>query len=224
MCNFLKNEFPLVRIVLGGPHPTAMAKETLEQIPSCDFVVRGEGEFILHDLITSLATNKDLEQVRGIAYRQQHDKSIHVTQEADIIDDLDALPFPDRENLISHYRNKAYRSLLFGSPLDNVMTSRGCVYNCYFCSKVCIKYRSRSPEGIIKEIDWVVHNIHPQTIQIMDDSFTLEKDRCQRILELMMEKQYDCKFRVRSRVDAVDDTLLKMMKKAGVDTVVYGLE
>jgi radical SAM superfamily enzyme YgiQ (UPF0313 family) len=224
VCKFLKKEFPFATIVLGGPHPTAMPRETLEQIQDCDFVVRGESELVLNELIDCLLKKGELNTVKGIGYRWEENREIYVTPEALIIENLDVLPFPDRESVIDFYRRGIYSSLLFGSPIDNIMTSRGCVYNCDFCSKVCVKYRSRSPQDVIKEIDWVVRNIQPETIQIMDDSFTLQRDRCVKILDLMDEKKYKCKFRVRSRVDAVDDALLKKMKKSGVDTVVYGFE
>lgn len=76
----------------------------------------------------------------------------------------------------------------------------------------------------MKEIDWIVNNIKPESIQIMDDSFTIQRNRCVKILDALIEKSYPCKFKIRSRVNAVDEKLLKKMKKAGITTIVYGFE
>lgn len=224
LSKLLKNEFKSAFIVLGGPHPTAMPHETLEQIPECDFVIRGEGELILYDLIIGLSNNSDLRNIKGISFRLKNTNEICHCEEADVVTDLDSLPFPDREDFIHNYRNGTYGSLLFGSPSVILITGRGCPFQCHYCFKVCPKYRSRSAEDVLKEIEWIVNNISPPYIQIMDDSFTIQRNRCIRILDALIEKKYPCKFRIRSRVDAIDKELLEKMKQAGVDTIVYGLE
>jgi anaerobic magnesium-protoporphyrin IX monomethyl ester cyclase len=222
ICKLIKREFKSLAIVLGGPHATAMPDETLAQIPECDFVVRGEGENILADLITGLSQNRSLREVRGLSFRE-NGRNYHC-DDAEIICDLNSLPFPDRTSLIRHYRNGDYRSLAFGMPADILITSRGCPYSCHFCSKVCRDYRSRSPENVLGEIDWIIANISPRHIQVVDDSFTIEKDRCKKILSGIIERNYPCRFSVRSRANAIDPELLRLMKRAGVETIIYGLE
>ena len=224
LCGLIKREFKSTLIVLGGPHPSAMPKETLEQIPTCDFVVRGEGEATLHNLISSLHKDNSLYDVKGISFRTDNNNQLHHCGDAEIVSDLDSLPFPDRKGLIYNYHNKIYASLLYGSPCDILMTSRGCPFECHFCFKICAKYRSHSPEYVLREIDWMVKNISPSHIQIMDDSFTIQRQRAVRILDGLIERNYPVRFKVRSRVNAVDGELLKKMKQAGVDSIVYGLE
>lgn len=224
LCQLLKKTIKTAFIVLGGPHATAMPNELLEQIPECDFVTRGEGEKVLYDLIMALSKDEDLKNVKGISFRNKENNQIHHCEDAEIISDLDALPFPDRTSLIHNYKNSKYGSILYGSPTELIITSRGCPFKCNFCFKVCEQYRSRSPENILAEIDWIIKNISPAYIQIMDDSFTIQKDRCTKVLDLLIEKNYSCKFKIRSRVNAVDEELLKKMKQAGVDTIVYGFE
>jgi radical SAM superfamily enzyme YgiQ (UPF0313 family) len=224
LCSLIKREFPSVVIVLGGSHPTAMPEETLTQISGCDFVVRGEGEQVLHELIGCLSRNTSVAAIKGISFRSNGRRQIVSNADADVISSLDSLPLPDRESLLDNYRRGVYRSLLFGSPVDNVMTSRGCAFSCNFCSKVCVRYRSLSPASVIREIDWIISAIRPSTIQFMDDAFTLENGRCEAILDMMIERKYPCKFTARSRVDAVSDGLLKKMKRAGIDTIIYGFE
>lgn len=223
LCQLLKKEIKTAFIVLGGPHPTAMPREVLEQIPECDFVVRGEGEKILYNLVIALSKNIDLRDVKGISFRTKTNQIYH-SKDADIISDLDLLPFPDRSSLIHNYKNIKYSSILYGYPTDIIITSRGCPFQCHFCFKVCEKYRNRSPENVLEEIDWVVKNISPKHIQIMDDSFTIEKERCVKILDLLIQKKYPCKFKIRSRVNAIDEDLLRKMQQAGIDTIVYGFE
>lgn len=222
ICKLIKHEFKSKMIVLGGPHPTAMPDASLQQIPECDFVIRGEGEIALYDLVTGLSSNRDLSKIKGVSFRSNG--NVFHGEDADIIRDLDELPFPDREGLMHHYQNDIYGHVHIGIPSDIIMTSRGCPFQCKFCFKVCSKYRSRSAENVMKEIDWIVNNIEPENIQIMDDSFTVQRKRCVEILEALIEKSYLCKFKVRSRVDAVDEELLNKMKKAGITTIVYGFE
>lgn len=222
ICRLIKRNFKSVSIVLGGPHATAMPGETLTQIPECDFLVRGEGENILVDLIRHLSGEKSLREIRGLSFRENGNN--YHCEDAGITRDLDTVPFPDRDSLIDHYRRGDYRSLAFGMPADIITTSRGCPFNCHFCSKVCRQYRSRSPENVLSEIDWIIANIKPQHIQVVDDSFTIEKNRCREILDGIIERDYPCRFSVRSRANAINPELLGLMKRAGVETIIYGLE
>lgn len=161
LCKILKSELKSVLIVLGGPHPTAMPKQTMEQIPECDFAARGEGELILYDLIAALSNDENLQNIRGISFRLKGENEVYHCEDADIITQLDTLPFPDRGGLIHNYRNNTYSSVVHGMPSDILMTSRGCPFQCSFCFKVCAKYRNRSPENVIKEIDWIIEKYLP---------------------------------------------------------------
>lgn len=222
MCKAIKRNFKSLAIVLGGPHATAMPDETLSQFSDCDFVIRGEAENSLADLMSNLSNGEQLADVRGLSFRNNGEN--YHSPDAEIIKNLDDIPFPDRDSVIDHYRNGDYRSLAFGMPADIVSTSRGCPFSCHFCSKVCRTYRSRSAEKVLEEIDWVINNINPQHIQIIDDSFTIERKRCEAILQGIIEKDYRCRFSVRSRANAANLDLMKLMKRAGVETIIYGLE
>lgn len=224
LCRVIKNYFKSSYIVLGGPHPTVMPDETMEQIPECDFIVRGEGELTLYDLIRNICDHTPLRTVKGVSFRDRETKKVFHCEDRDIAADIDSFPFPDREGLLENYQNNKYGSFLYGVPSDIIITSRGCPYQCSFCFKVCKKYRSRSPGNVIEEIEWIIKNISPKSIQIVDDSFTIEKERAAKILSYLIQNRQPCKFKVRSRVDAVDEGLLNKMKKAGIDTIVYGFE
>ena len=219
----VKEQLPGIQLVLGGPHPTAMPRETLLHIPACDFVVRGEGEEVLRELVRALARASPLAHVAGLTFRDAAG-GLAATPDAPLLADLDALPFPDRAEVLQHYRDRTYSSFVYGSPSDLLMTSRGCPYRCRFCFKVCGRYRGRSPQRVLEEIDWVMENIRPASIQLMDDSFTIQRERAHAILDGLVARRHRVKLKVRSRVDAVDEPLLAKMKRAGVDTVVYGFE
>lgn len=223
LCQVLKIRFPNIRILLGGPHPTVMPAETLEQIPFCDFVIRGEGELAMYDLINTLSSGGNLSEVRGLSYRNS-DKIVH-NEAGAIVMELDSMPLPDRDAVLDNYRQGRYNSL-FGSPCDILLTSRGCPFRCRFCFKVCDRYRGRSAEAVLDEIDTIVKLVNPRYIQIMDDSFTIQRERTENILKGIIARGYHkkIKWKVRSRVTAVDASLLGLMKKAGVVTVVYGFE
>jgi radical SAM superfamily enzyme YgiQ (UPF0313 family) len=200
-----------------------MPEETLTLIPSCDFVVRGEGEFILHDLVRALDEDRPLDSVQGISYREDGEPPRHSPDGA-YPGDVDDLPFLDREEVADRYRDRTYSSLMYGSPCDSLMTSRGCPHQCRFCFKVCDRYRGRSADSVLEEFDHVVRLIAPAGIQFMDDSFTIQKERAHAILDGLIRRGNRVRIKVRSRVNAVDEELLRKMKRAGVDTIVYGLE
>lgn len=223
LCTRLKRELPETTLVLGGPHPTARPLETLAQVPGCDVVVRGEAELVLIDMVTALQEGRSLATVPGIAYREADGRPVQ-TAPGDVPQDLDSLPFPDREGVLDQYRNRTYSSFVYGSPSDLLMTSRGCPFQCRFCFKVCVQYRSRSAENVLAEIDWVMDHVRPVSIQFMDDSFTIQRPRAHAILDGLIERRYPLRIKVRSRVNAVDEPLLRKMKRAGVDTIVFGLE
>ncbi len=222
LCRLFKQASPQTRIVLGGPHPTAMPSETLKLLSDCDLVVRGEGELVLHDLACALQERRPFSSVAGIAFREG--SQVVLTPPAEVVADLDTIPFPDRQALIQHYRNGTYSSFLRGSPADVIMTSRSCPFNCSFCFKVCGRYRSRSAENVLAELDWVYQNIRPASLDFMDDSFTIERKRVNAILDGLISRNYPIALKVRSRVNVVDEALLTRMKAAGVKTVVFGFE
>lgn len=224
LCRLIKSRFKSAYIVLGGPHPTVMPKKTLEEIPECDFAVQGEGEVVLYNLVKSISGKIPFEQVKGICFRDGNSGEIFQTESEDELTNLDGIPFPDRDSLLNNYATNRYGSLIYGIPGDIIMTSRGCPHQCSFCFKVCKRYRSRSPENVMEEIRWIYKNIAPKSIQVMDDSFTIEKDRCLKILDYLIAEKFRCDFKVRSRVDIINEELLKKMKKAGVNSIVYGFE
>ncbi|HHH79633.1 MAG TPA: radical SAM protein, partial [Thermoplasmatales archaeon] len=155
-----------VVVVVGGWHPTFMPKETIQE-KSFDFVVRREGEETFLELIKALIDGKPLNRVRGIAYREG--KRIFLTPEKPLIQNLDVLPFPNRELLIY----KKYYPYL---EISTITPSRGCTHHCTFCpSNAFWGYRTRSAKNIVDEIEFLKNKYGMEEFWFLSESFFINK-------------------------------------------------
>lgn len=218
----VKETLPDSIVVMGGYHPTFNFIETLED-ENVDIVIRGEGEYIMLNLVQALENQSSLHDVKGIVFEDKNSKEIVVNPEAPLIQDLDELPFPAL-NLLPM---KKYRLLDMDTHMTTMITTRGCPMQCSFCSSAAMhgkKIRERSVENIVDEIEYLKTNYDIDTIAFMDDTFTLKKRKvmaiCDEILKRNIEIMWDCT----SRVDTLDEKLLKKMKEAGCITIFIGVE
>jgi radical SAM superfamily enzyme YgiQ (UPF0313 family) len=211
-------------VVIGGPHATLRAKSFIEY-PEVDAVVLGEGEYTLLEIIKRIEMDQSLEGCKG-CYCKVNGKVIY-NDLRERIKDLDSLPLPARHLV----RNKSYpRTYSFGGikrPVDTVSTSRGCPYNCTFCSSREIwgpLYRYRSAEDVVDEIELLIKKYGTRGIYFREDNFTLNKKRvinlCDELIKRNMKIEWECS----SRVDLVDKELLKKMREAGCKFIWYGFE
>jgi radical SAM superfamily enzyme YgiQ (UPF0313 family) len=208
-------EFSDARIIFGGIHPTVLPEEVLET-GYADVVVRNEGEKTLDLLYDRLKNRLDFSGLQGISYVSQG-KVIH-NEPADVVD-LNTLPsFPYD---LFHKYSPRY-------ALGFITSSRGCPYDCIFCSQRSISgrsYRFRSPEVVVDEIDYL-HKVRGQEyITFQDDNFLPSKERAIRLCELIIGRfgsriQFDCQ----ARADNVDDEVLSVMRKAGFRLIHVGIE
>ncbi len=205
-------------VVFGGPHATLKADEILKNTRDVDFVVSGEGEVVLLELVNALrAKGNNFNTIRGLSYRQG-DKGVHNTMRS-FIDDLDCLPFPDRETLLG---SDTYTS----EDMGLLMGSRGCPYSCSYCATQIWtrKVRYRSLTNILEEIKYVHHRYGTRQFTFKDDSFTVNRKRvmefCNKLIDAGMKVNWDCN----TRVDLVDSELLRTMKKAGCNSIKVGIE
>jgi anaerobic magnesium-protoporphyrin IX monomethyl ester cyclase len=217
----VKEVLPNCLTVIGGPHPTFMPIETLKSCPELDVVVIGEGEKTMEEL-TGKSTDKDngiLMDVKGIAYRDNGNIKLNPSRE--LIEDLDSIPFPAR-----HLVPFESYSTTQGKTSD-MITSRGCVFNCKYCSSSRImgkKFRTRSPENVADEIEHLMDRYKLENIAFMDDTFMLNKRRAEKIAEEINTRGLDIGFVASSRVDMVNKGLLEKLKSAGLTTLYYGVE
>ncbi len=213
-------------VVVGGPQVTFLVPETL-QTNRVDYVVLGEAEKTMSELLDCLAqenTRCNLSKIPGLAYRENG--FVRVTPPRRAIPDLDALPFPARE-LIDW---KTYRhTTLDGQITAPIVTSRGCPYRCSFCVVPNLpqrKWRARSVENILQEIEQVLTQYGIGAFVFTDDNFTIDvnriKDLCKKITERDLQINWWCMSRADTLIKNPD--MVEMMAAAGCSTIFMGLE
>ena len=218
----VKETLPDSIVVMGGYHPTFNFIETLED-ENVDIVIRGEGEYIMLNLVQALENQSSLHYVKGIVFEDKNSKEIVVNPEAPLIQDLDELPFPAL-NLLPM---KKYRLLDMDTHMTTMITTRGCPMQCSFCSSAAMhgkKIRERSVENIVDEIEYLKTNYDIDTIAFMDDTFTLKKRKVMAICDEILKRNIEIMWGCTSRVDTLDEKLLKKMKEAGCITIFIGVE
>jgi len=221
----IKRSCPSVKILLGGAHPSVMPKETMNEIENADFLSIGEGERTTVELLDYLSENKGgLSEIRGLAWRDN--KGCVVNTQREPIEDLDGLGFPDR-GLIdqSLYRQQSFLS--YSKNAKTIYTSRGCPGRCVFCAsgfKLKRKVRMRSIKNIFDEIDMLVKDYKMDYLLIKDDTFTLSRSRIRMFCEELIKRKYNIKWHCMCRVDTLDEETLSLMKKAGLNDVLLGIE
>lgn len=218
----VKKTLPDSIVVMGGYHPTFNFIETLED-ENVDIVIRGEGEYIMLNLVQALENQSSLHDVKGIVFEDKNSKEIVVNPEAPLIQDLDELPFPAL-NLLPMEK---YRLLDMDTHMTTMITTRGCPMQCSFCSSAAMhgkKIRERSVENIVDEIEYLKTNYDIDTIAFMDDTFTLKKRKVMAICDEILKRNIEIMWGCTSRVDTLDEKLLKKMKEAGCITIFIGVE
>ena len=206
--------------VLGGPHVTFTAAETLSNYPFVDFVVRGEGEFTMLELIESLKKGKELKSVLGLSYRSASGVVKENPPRPPIID-LDVLPMPAYHLLpMSKYTFQGFR-------FATMVTSRGCPFQCVFCSssKICgKKWRGRSAEKVVDEMEFLINKYRVKHIEFLDDTFTFDRKRVMKICEEIISRGVDVEWMCSSRVNLFDRELAFKISYAGCRCVYFGVE
>ena len=208
---------PDILTVMGGPHVSFCAQETLEAFTELDVVVIGEGEETLVELSRAVKCATSFDTVNGVAYRAG--SKIMTSAARNPIKDLDALPLPAR-HLISLGR---YRAL--GMPVS-MTTSRGCPYKCIFCvgrKMGGAKVRYHSAVRVASELQYLA-NLKFHQINIADDLFTANQNHCLAVCEEILRRKLEINWTSFARVDTISETLLSRMKAAGCTAVSFGIE
>jgi len=214
-----KKALPNSLTVIGGSHVTFWDDKALQECPQLDIVVRKEGENTLLELMQKLEAGKSFRNVLGITYRK--DRKIVKNADRPYIENLDDLPFPAVHLFPIEQFNK------YGNIIFPVMTSRGCVYWCEFCTAVRMfgrKYRMRSAKKVVDELEFLYRKYGEKQYTFYDDAFTVDQARteeiCDEILRRGLKIRWDCE----TRVDMVTKDLLQKMRAAGCIAVWYGVE
>ncbi len=211
-----------VPIIIGGPHATTLPDLTLQN-PNIDYLVYGEGEITWREFLRAFsAGDTRFGKIQGLWFKDE-DGNIVEGGKSPLVPNLDMLPFPARHL----FDLEAYP--LFapnGERMITILSSRGCPYNCSFCFKGIVgrTYRQRSPENIVAEIEEVMEKYGTRNFYFIDDLFTIDVRRLGKILDYMIERNLDIRFRCLARVDRVTPELLAKMYRAGCRQIHYGIE
>jgi anaerobic magnesium-protoporphyrin IX monomethyl ester cyclase len=214
-----KEACPNATIVLGGPHATFMDKEILQEQSSVDVIVRGEGELTLLELTQKIANQESLSNVEGLTFRK--DGHIQQNNTRSYIQNLDELPFP----AYTHFPLDKYR--LFGKLFFPVITSRGCPFQCSFCTTSRIlgkQYRARTPKNIGDELELLKNQYHADSVTFYDDTLTLDKQRIFAICDEIKNRKIDIPWDCQTRVDQISEEILTKMKQTNCQQVFFGAE
>jgi len=220
----IKEKNPDLPVIIGGPHCTLSPSDALQETRA-DICIQGDGENVIVDLVRAIHDEERLAQIPGIYYQTK--KGIVQGPPFIPIDNLDSIPFPAR-HLIKHYfYGRAYNPSIQAGEFTSILTSRGCPFNCKFCSRKTIslnRYRTRSSQNIIKELQ-LIHEQGYKYLGIMDDSALYNKKQSHEIFDALIKEQLCFKIYIAgSRADSADPELYRKMKKAGVVSIEFGLE
>jgi magnesium-protoporphyrin IX monomethyl ester (oxidative) cyclase len=229
VADVVKEVDPQILTVVGGPHATVVPETFLKETKNVDIAVIGEGEYTLLDLVKFQSGTKKLEDIEGIAYRQNG--QVKQTPPRPLIKDLDALPYPayhlvDMEQYLNPVKIE-YRS--FKPRALAMITSRGCPYNCCFCSvhlHMGRGFRANSPKYVVDHLQFVVDKYRVKNVFFEDDNLTFDQKRMEAICDQIVKRKIQFHWETPNgvRADRLNFELLKKMKKSGCRSVFFGIE
>ncbi|MBK5092492.1 MAG: B12-binding domain-containing radical SAM protein [Actinobacteria bacterium] len=204
-----------IPVVMGGPHVSFLPEEALER--GADFVVRGEGEETILELVKYLSSGEgDISSIPGLSYTEAG--AFHHNDDRPHITDLSSLPWPDLSLIEGREKSK----------IVPVITSRGCPFDCTFCAVTSMfgrRYRFRDTDDIIAELEHL-YSRNPQGIFFFyDDNFTASPSHTKELLTKMKEKGITPRWTAQARVDVVkDEELMRLMRETNCLFLYLGLE
>jgi radical SAM superfamily enzyme YgiQ (UPF0313 family) len=216
-----KPQLPGMPIVIGGAHASVLSEEVLRD-GAADITVIGEGEGIAPELFKTLEEDGDLRAVPGIAFLDDDGKFVQ-TPPSEQVADLDTIPFPPWDI----FHPERYRGHIRGLRTANIMTSRGCPYNCTHCYRGPSggrRYRKRSIENVLEEIRRLHLHHGIGSFRFVDDMFTVDMDRTREFCDALRAEKFQVFWNCQTRVASIDRDLLKKMKQAGCTCVSLGIE
>lgn len=205
-------------IIWGGSHPTIIPEEVIK-LPEVDFLVYGEGEKTILELVETIDKRGDFSNIKGIYYKLTNGEFIK-NPPREYIANLDDLPFPARHLVFKE-------DLYLPSGFSDLMGSRGCPFLCTYCSAHSLwgkNVRYRSVDNIIKEIKLLKEKYHSEELRFLDDNLTLNRPWIEELCDSLIKEKLNIKWSCLTRVNLIDEKLLKLMIKAGCYDIDIGVE
>lgn len=210
------------KIIVGGPHPSLSPLNTFEKCPSIDFIVRGEGEVVINELIELILTEKFDKQLSGVCSRIGND--FHIDNEILKVNDFSQLPFPNLSYMPIH---NYWCPDAVSKPMVTMMTTRGCPYRCEFCSSPAVmgkKVRGWSVEQVISELKFLHFDLGVKEISFVDDVFTINHKRTLELCNEIVKNNIQITWFCNARADHIDEEIANAMKLSGCHQTYLGFE
>lgn len=232
IAKIVKKVNPQTKVMVGGIHVTGYPDQCLEQ-GAIDYIVMGEGEGPVLELLNSIkhGDTAALDEIRGIGFKKNG--ALHKNIRENPIEDLDRLAYPAR-HLLPYDRyfsaQRVFATGRYGKRFATVSTSRGCPYTCSFCIIHTLfgrKWRYRSPENVVDEIQMLKEKYQIPYIHFEDDNLTLLSDRIVKIAELMIERKLNIKWDTPNGVMAHtidDENIIRTLKASGCQSLCFAPE
>ena len=228
ICNLAKGVDENIITIAGGAHPTVLPELVLSD-ENVDFVVLGEGEDTIIDLVNVIEGRNNISTVDGVGYRENG--QIKVIPKTRFIADLDRLPFPARHlmNMKGYFGLKASHGTRRKKRFSPIITSRGCPAKCTFCSAYKVwgrKFRQRSPENIIAEMKHIKEKYRIEELMFEDDNTTLNIKRAEKMFDLMIKEKLNFVWDTPNGVAAfaLNENLIRKIKESGCYKLNLALE
>ncbi|MFQ5677691.1 MAG: B12-binding domain-containing radical SAM protein [bacterium] len=216
-------------VMMGGPHPTSAPGEALRS-GKVDYIVRSEGEITSVELINGIQEangNLDPAKLLGVSWLDKETGTVINNPPRPFIQDLDSLAYPARDlgGDVFHYRNKG----IDGQVSPTMITTRGCPYGCSFCDVHVLagrQWRARSAKSVADEMEFLVTEYGAEDIRIMDDIINHDNEGLHRLLDAIIERNFNLSIWVMGRADMLlkDPSTAEKMARAGVRTMFIGIE
>lgn len=234
--DLVKQINPNIFVVIGGPHASVKGADFLKENKNIDAAVVGEGELAMLELAKAIKDKRSLKAISNVVYRfsdnQEREEKIF-TNPWTVIKKIDELPLPayhlmDMERYFFLSYDLSARPTKYNRSIS-MITSRGCPYNCVFCSihlHMGRIWRFHSVEYVVNHIERVISDYKVKHISFEDDNFTFNPRRCERILDEVLTKKIKFSWDTPNgvRVDTLNEKLLKKMKKSGCQELIIGTE
>jgi radical SAM superfamily enzyme YgiQ (UPF0313 family) len=221
MARRIKQTNPAGFVVLLGPHVSLFAEEALAE-SEADAVVRGEPEYTVEELASTLAQGNPPDGILGLSIRA--DSTVTHFDDRPLVENLDSIPFPARHLLPM----EKYRSAVWGKqPFTTMLTSRGCSYGCIYCPYRIghgTKWRARSPGNVVEEIEECVGRFGVREILFRDPLFTADQQRAVAICEQILARGIQVDWRCETRADLLSEDLITLFARAGCKGINVGIE
>ncbi|MCX7919860.1 MAG: cobalamin-dependent protein [bacterium] len=213
-------------LVFVGPHVSVMPEDIMNKAEYIDFILVGEYEYTLRELVQKLAKHESIAPVTGIVYRTEDNRIVRNPRRA-LIENIDELPWPAYHHLPMLNYNDDFGVL--PKPMVQMWASRGCPFQCNFCLWPQVvygsnRYRVRDPVKVVDELEWLIKTYGFKSVYFDDDTFDLGKQRILHFCSELNRRGIKIPWAAMARADTLDQEMLQAMANAGMIAIKYGVE